>query len=85
MVIPMRGWLIVGPMSYFIGVSVPSSILIYNCCQVGYNYYNYRFFVCRPDAGNEIDRGVGRRYAPHTKNRFREPLRAARTDAPNIN
>lgn len=30
---------------YFIGVSLPSSMMIYNCCPVGYNYYNYRFFV----------------------------------------
>lgn len=30
---------------YFIGVSLPSSMMIYNCWSLGCNYYNYRFFV----------------------------------------
>jgi len=30
---------------YFIGVSLPSSMMIYNCCPLRCNYYNYRFFV----------------------------------------
>lgn len=30
---------------YFIGVSLPSSMMIYNCCPLNCNYYNYRFFV----------------------------------------
>ena len=30
---------------YFIGVSLPSSMMIYNCWPHGCNYYNYRFFV----------------------------------------
>ena len=29
---------------YFIGVSLPSSMMIYNCWSLGCNYYNYRFF-----------------------------------------
>lgn len=33
---------------YFIGVSLPSSMMIYNCCSLGCNYYNYRFFVRGP-------------------------------------
>jgi len=30
---------------YFIGVSLPSSMMIYNCCRLNCNYYNYRFFI----------------------------------------
>lgn len=43
---------------YFIGVSLPSSMMIYNCCRLDYNYYNYRFFVGlspgRPSTPNRL-------------------------------
>lgn len=43
---------------YFIGVSLPSSMIIYNCCPraLDCNYYNYRFFV---RALSESDPGPG--------------------------
>lgn len=49
---------------YFIGVSLPSSMMIYNCCSLGCNYYNYRFFVWPLGTGPRLGPGPDALFAP---------------------
>lgn len=49
---------------YFIGVSLPSSMMIYNCCSLGCNYYNYRFFVWALGTGPRPGPGPDALFAP---------------------